>query len=58
MKPKFTDQHKYPHGYRSAVNTNLQETFARIERERKAKEKANAEEAAQKVQPLKRTAHG
>ncbi len=31
-QPKFTDK-RYPHGYTSAANTNIQVTFRRIRRE-------------------------
>lgn len=34
MKPvRFTDLDRYPHGYRSAAQTDIRETFARIERQ-------------------------
>lgn len=47
--PRYTDSHKYPHGYKKAAETNVEATFRR-ERE---KLKANAAEAALKVRPLK-----
>lgn len=47
--PRFTDLHRYPRGWRKAVDTNIAETFERIRRELQA----NAEEAAKKVAPLK-----
>lgn len=50
MKPKFTDGHRYPNGYKPAVDTNIKETFERIKRQRKQ----NAAEVAAKVEPIKR----
>ena len=32
--PRYTDAHRYPHGYRPAAATDIRETFSRIERER------------------------
>lgn len=34
LTPRYTDKHKYPHGYRSACDTNIAKTFARIRQER------------------------
>lgn len=31
--PRYTDAHRYPHGYKPAAATNIRETFARIERQ-------------------------
>ena len=39
MKPKFTDAHRYQHGYRSALKTNIAETFARIRKQQQANTK-------------------
>ena len=30
-EPKFTDQHRYPHGYKPARETDIRETFARAQ---------------------------
>lgn len=51
-KPKFTDAHKYPDGYRRAVDTDIQETFRRIRRrqqEQAAKKAQNEAEATRKL---------
>ncbi|MFE8033818.1 hypothetical protein [Thiohalocapsa marina] len=32
-QPRFTDTHRYPHGYRPAAATDIRKTFARIERQ-------------------------
>lgn len=56
MKPRFTDSHKYPHGYRSAADTNVTRTFERVRREIRAKaeqEQRDKEEAQRKVSTLK-----
>jgi hypothetical protein len=29
MKPRYTDRHKYPHGYTRASETDIRKTFAR-----------------------------
>ena len=50
--PRYTDSHKYPHGYRKSTNTDIEATFRRIKQEN-AK---NLAEQAVKVQPLKRAA--
>ena len=52
MKPKFTDSDRYKHGYRDSKHTDIRLTFKRIREE----QKRIAEEAAVKVQPLKRAA--
>ena len=31
--PRYTDAHRYQHGYRPAAATDIRETFARIERQ-------------------------
>lgn len=31
--PRFTDAERYPHGYRTAAQTDIRETFARFERQ-------------------------
>ena len=48
MKVKFTDAHKYPHGYMPSHATDIRERFERMKREARA----NAKEAAEKVQPI------
>lgn len=45
MRPRFTDKHRYPHGYRKADQTDVRATFARV-RERQA---AAVDEAKAKV---------
>ena len=34
MKPRYTDSHKYPHGYFTACDTDIRRTFARIRQQR------------------------
>lgn len=54
-RPKFTDQARYPNGYRRAVDTDIQATFARIWRQ----QRENDREREQKVAALaKRQARG
>lgn len=48
MKPKFTDGHKYKHGYKQAVDTDIRKTFQRI----KDAMKDNAKEVEAKVKPI------
>lgn len=48
--PRYTDQHRYPHGYKKAAETNVELTFKRV-RQEQAK---NAEERQAKVAPLKK----
>lgn len=36
VEPRYTDTHKYPHGYKPACDTNIGRTFERIRRERMA----------------------
>ena len=50
--PRFTDAHKYPHGYRSSARTNIRATFIRA----RAALNKDAEERAQKVQPMRKKA--
>ena len=50
MKPRFTDMHKFPHGYRKACETNIALTFERIRREQAKKETATVTQL--------RSAHG
>jgi hypothetical protein len=47
--PKFTDNHRYPHGYIPWEATNIKKTFARIKAERKQIE----QEQKEKVSPLR-----
>lgn len=42
-EPKYTDRHRYPHGYKPANQTNVKETFDRVENERKAAAKERLE---------------
>lgn len=46
---RYTDQHRYPHGYRKAAETDIQATFKRA-RQQHAK---NAQEVASKVKSFK-----
>lgn len=48
--PRFTDTHKYPHGYRPAARTNIRATFLRV----RAAMKENATEVAAKVEPIRK----
>ncbi len=41
--PKFTDLARYPHGYKPANQTNVAETFARVEAEQKSRAKERLE---------------
>jgi hypothetical protein len=49
MEPRYTDTHKYPHGYRPACDTNIGRTFERIVRERMA----DHAQTRQKIDPIK-----
>lgn len=52
MKPRYTDSARYPHGYKTAVDTDVRKTFERIrkEHEAQAKQKAdNEREAVEKI---------
>lgn len=42
--PRYTDQHRFPNGYRRAVDTNVAETFERARREQ--------EERMRNVRPI------
>lgn len=53
MKPKFTDSHKFPHGYRQAVDTNVSETFKRVRRQQEELAKRKAEIEAEQVEKVK-----
>lgn len=33
LTPRYTDSHKYPHGYRMACDTDIGKTFERIRRQ-------------------------
>jgi hypothetical protein len=48
VKPKFTDEHKYPNGYTPSGATDIRKTFDRA----KKRIAANAEERAVKVEQL------
>jgi hypothetical protein len=48
MKPKFTDAHRFPHGYVKAEATDVRKTFERVRRQREA----NRREAQAKVAPI------
>ena len=50
MKPKFTDLHRYPRGYTRSGSTDVAKTWAAARK----KLQADAEERAQKVQPMMR----
>lgn len=53
--PRYTDL-RYPNGYKSAAQTDIRKTFARIRAEQKAKaeqDARNAAEAAAKTTKLK-----
>lgn len=47
--PRYTDNHRYPNGYRKAAETNVEATFKRARQE----QARNQEEVAVKVQPIK-----
>ena len=46
MKPKFTDSHKYPHGYKRAVETDVRLTIERARKRIELAKKAQAEAEA------------
>ena len=48
-EPKYTDRHRYPNGYKPANQTNIRETFDRIERDQRER----AEERLKKCIALK-----
>lgn len=59
MKPKFTDQGRYPRGYTPAQSTDIRKTFERIRREQAEEAKRDAEikrEQEQKLTTLRRAA--
>ena len=59
MKPKYTDEAKYPSGYTKASATDIRKTFARIRKQQAEEAKRQAEiaaEARQKVTKIARKA--
>lgn len=54
MKPKFTDDHRYPRGYVSSGKTNVAKTFARV---RAALEKEKAQQDTENVTPIRSKHH-
>ena len=55
MKPiRYTDQHRYPNGYRKAAETNVEATFKRARQEQKAKA---AQQAANQAEAQSKTLH-
>lgn len=48
-KPKFTDTHKYPHGYDASHDTDISRVWARARK----KLEALKEERAEKVREIK-----
>ena len=55
--PRYTDQHKYPNGYRKAANTDVAATFRRVrlEQQRAAEQAAkDSAEAQAKVRKMER----
>jgi hypothetical protein len=50
-EPKYTDLHKYPHGYRTSNQTDIRETFARVI----AEQRKTAEELLRKCIQMKRS---
>lgn len=49
MRPRYTDAHKYPHGYKPACDTDVGKTFELIRRQ----QKVNDAEVKAKVEPIK-----
>lgn len=47
MKPKFTDLHKYPHGYTSAAATDITATLERARKRLKLQQEALNEKVTQ-----------
>ena len=52
LRPRFTDTHRYPHGYVHA--TNVAKTFARIRREQIKEAKARTEVVAEQIAKVRR----
>ena len=50
--PRYTDQHRYPNGYRRSAETNVEATFKRI----RAEQSKNAKEVQAKVAPMRKAA--
>ena len=48
--PRYTDMHRFPHGYRKSTSTDIEITFRRVKQE----QAKNVAERERKVQPLKR----
>lgn len=48
--PKFTDRHRYPHGYKPANQTDIRETFLRVQEE----QRQNAAERLRKCVEMKK----
>lgn len=47
MKPKFTDLHKYPHGYMDSGHTDITKTLARARAKLKVQQEALNEKVTQ-----------
>jgi hypothetical protein len=52
LRPKFTDMHRYPHGYTHA--TDVSKTFARLRRETIKVEKASAAIEAEQIEKVRK----
>ena len=48
--PRYSDLHKYPHGYASSAATDIRRTFARV----RAQQKAERAAAERKVTQIKK----
>ena len=48
--PRYTDAHRWPHGYRKSDDTNIAETFQRVRQQ----QEAAAREAEKVVRPINR----
>jgi hypothetical protein len=52
LRPKFTDTHRYPHGYTHI--TNVAKTFARVRREQMEETKVHTAVLAEQVAKVRR----
>jgi hypothetical protein len=55
LTPRYTDSHKYPHGYHAACDTNIARTFARI-RQQQAAEACGPTDNVAPIKPYLRAA--
>ena len=53
LTPRYTDSHRYPHGYRAACDTNIAKTFERV---RKRRADSESKDKALPITPYLRAA--